>query len=488
MKTYLTTSIPYVNAQPHVGFALELVQADAIGRLRRAQGATVRLQTGTDENAFKNVEAARAAGVAPAAWVSAGADQFRRLADDLGVGYDRFLRTTEEAHVRAVRTFWQALRPDDISTRPYAGLYCSGCEDFLFEKDLVDGCCPEHHTAPTAVEETNYFFRLSRYQDDLVRWLGNGDERVCIRPEWRRREILEFVRAGLQDISISRAAARSGGWGITVPGDASQVVYVWIDALINYLSGLGYGTDERWQDTWSRDVRKIHVLGKNVWKFHAVYWPALLLSAGLPLPDELVIHGFLTANGRKIGKSTGNAIAPGRFIERYGAEAVRYFLLRAVPPFADGDFSETRFAAVYESDLVNGLGNLLSRLVTLAVKSGLTHLPAAATPAPETAYLEACREYRHDDALALLWQRIAALNRAIESAKPWEALKAGPSNSVQRSVSSWLQELRGIALHLEPFLPATVRRIERILDADPLAPTSPLFPRVRSAPSDFSSS
>lgn len=476
MKTYLTTTIPYVNAQPHVGFALELVQADALVRLARAGGATVRFQTGTDENAFKNVEAARHAGVAPDAWVSDCARQFRELADALGAGYDRFLRTTEEAHLRAVRTFWQSLRPDDIYVKPYTSLYCSGCEDFLFEKDLVDGQCPEHRVAPVPASETNYFFRLSRYQGEIVRWLSDGALRV--RPEARRREILEFVRSGLQDISISRAAVRSGGWGITVPGDASQVVYVWIDALINYLSGLGHGDPVDWQVGWARDVRKVHVLGKNVWKFHAVYWPSLLLSAGLPLPDELVIHGFLTANGRKIGKSTGNAISPTQFIERYGADAVRYFLLRAIPAFGDGDFSASRFAAVYEADLVNGLGNLVSRLVTLAIKSGLTDLPAIAPPSPEPAYLAACEEHRHDDALGLIWQRIDALNRAIESGRPWEALKAGDSSSVRKALVPWLQDVRVISLRLEPFLPTTAARIQCILAASPLTLPPPLFPRL----------
>lgn len=477
MKTYITTTIPYVNAEPHVGFALELAQADGIARLHRAAGSAVRLQTGTDENAFKNVEAARAAGVDTSSWVDGRAAQFRRLADDLSVGYDRFFRTTDQAHVRAVHAFWRSLRPGDIYAKPYTGLYCSGCEDFLFEKDLVDGCCSEHRIPPVEVSETNYFFRLSKYQDQIAHWLNS--DAVSVRPESRRREILEFVHSGLQDISVSRNASRSGGWGVTVPDDSSQVVYVWIDALINYVAGLGYGTDERWHEGWSHDVRKIHVLGKNVWKFHAVYWPALLLSAGLPLPDELVIHGFLTANGRKIGKSSGNAISPDSFIQRYGADAVRYFLLRSIPAFDDGDFSSTRFAAVYESDLVNGIGNLVSRLVTLAVKSGQTSASLSEPARIDFEYEAACREYRHDDALKAVWQRIDRVNRQIEAEKPWENLKTGDLASVRKVVEPWLQELNVVARQIAPFLPATAGRVQDILNANPLSPAAPLFPRLR---------
>jgi methionyl-tRNA synthetase len=477
-KTYVTTAIPYVNAQPHVGFALELVQADAIARWDRRAGATVRLQTGTDENAFKNVEAARAAGTDTQTWVDARAAQFRQLADDLGLDYQRFLRTTEAAHGRAVHTLWRALRREDVYVKAYRGLYCSGCEDFLFEKDLVNGECPEHRQPPVEVEESNYFFRLSAYQEQIERWLTGAA--VCIRPEKRRNEILQFVRAGLQDISISRLAARSGGWGVPVPGDPSQVVYVWIDALVNYLTGLGYGTDDGWREWWNIDTRKIHVIGRNVWKFHAVYWPALLLSAGLPLPDELVIHGFLTADGRKIGKSLGNAIAPGDYIRRYGADAVRYFLLRAVPPFDDGDFSAGRFAAVYQADLANGLGNLVSRLLTLAVKSGLEGVTLGETEGTECdkEFERAGAEHRHDEALAALWRDIAALNGEIEEAKPWVELQRGNSAPVRAQVDGWLGRVARIARNVEPFLPATSRKIAEILSAQPLRAAAALFPRV----------
>jgi methionyl-tRNA synthetase len=404
--------------------------------------------------------------------VDSRSDQFRQLADRLGVRCDRFLRTTEAAHIRGVSQFWRSLQPDDILRKNYTGLYCQGCEDFLFAKDLVEGRCLDHQTEPVEVAETNYFFRLSAYQVPLERWLAS--DAVAIRPEWRRAEILAFVRAGLQDISISRPTERTGGWGVRVPDDDSHVVYVWIDALINYLTGLGYGTDERWKEWWNAGTHKIHVVGKNVWKFHAVYWPALLLSAGLPLPDELAIHGFLTVNGRKISKSLGNTVDPDSLFDRYGPEAVRYFLLRSIPQFGDGDFSAERFAAVYEADLANGLGNLTSRLLTLAERSGLEFLADdLASPSPI-----ANLNQPHDEVLAEIWEQIDALNRQLEQAKPWVALRDGPTQELHNQLTAWLNQLRQIAAAIAPFLPQTSQRLSLLLSARPLLTPPPLFPRV----------
>jgi methionyl-tRNA synthetase len=473
-RSYITTAIPYVNAAPHLGFALELAQADAIARRHRAAGQSTRLQTGTDENAFKNVEAAAASGAGTLEWVDSRSAQFRRLADQLQVGHDRFIRTTEEAHFRGVRQFWQALRPGDIFQKSYAGLYCSGCEDFLFPKDLIEGRCPDHQVVPVEVAETNYFFRLSAWQEPLERWLASGA--VAIHPEWRRAEILSFVRAGLQDISISRPAARSAGWGVPVPGDETQIVYVWIDALINYLTGLGYGSDERWREWWDDGTRKVHVIGKNVWKFHAVYWPALLLSAGLPLPDELAIHGFLTIDGRKIGKSLGNAVSPDDFIERYGSDAVRYFLLRAIPQFGDGDFSAARFAAVYEADLANGLGNLVSRLFALAARSGLESVPDLSGTAPT--FSGSDLDLPHDEALAAIWTQIDQLNRELEASKPWVALRQGSLTRVREQIAGWLGQLAALGRQLEPYLPGTSHEISVRLRSNLRQPIAPLFPRI----------
>jgi hypothetical protein len=308
LRTYVTTSIPYVNAPPHVGHALELVQADAVARYNRLIGRQTVFQTGTDENAFKNVDAARKRGVPTQQLVDENSGAFRRLCEALGISNDHFIRTTEDAHRRGVVEFWRRLAPGDVYKAKYRGLYCTGCEDFYLEKDLVRGVCPDHGRPPSVIEEENYFFRLSTYQDRISELLES--DRLRVVPASRRNEALAFVKRGLRDFSISRDAARAGGWGIPVPGDPAQVIYVWVDALINYVSGPGFGTDERWREVWNERSRKVHVIGKNVWKFHAVYWPALLLSAGLPLPDEVVVHGFVTVDGQKIGKSLGNAVDP----------------------------------------------------------------------------------------------------------------------------------------------------------------------------------
>lgn len=473
---YITTAIPYVNAQPHVGFASELVLADFLARSNKRKGCEVRFQTGTDENALKNVEAAHAAGKSPQAWVDAKADEFRTVAESLQIDFDRFLRTTESAHASAVKAFWQTLRPDDIYKAPYRALYCGGCEDFLFEKDLVEGVCPDHGKAPELVEESNYFFQLTSYQSAIEEWLTSG--RVRILPEKRRNEILSFVRGGLRDISISRPASRAKGWGIPVPEDPSQVVYVWIDALVNYIAGVGYPDSTDFQGWWNPNVKKLHVIGRNVWKFHAIYWPALLLSAGLPLPDELVVHGFLTAEGRKISKSLGNAPSPDPLIARFGSDAVRYYLLRLGNPFDDGDFSERTFAVVYESDLVNGLGNLVSRILSLAIKSGIEQVNRDQPPSIDRKFEEACANCRPDEALAILWKRIATINRSIEESKPWELLRNGSLTEAAAIVTPWLIQLKTLASDLEPFLPGTAARITKTLTQKPLRATPLLFPRL----------
>lgn len=421
-KLYITTTIPYVNATPHVGFALELTQADAIARYHRLRGKEVRFQTGTDENAFKNVAAARERGLETRTFVDSNAARFLALAEALGVSHDAFVRTTEARHALAVHRLWADLRPSDVFRKGYDGLYCPGCEDFLLERDLVNGRCPDHGVPPTSVSEENWFFRLSAYQAELDNLIADG--RLQIVPESRRNEVLAFIRRGLADISISRSADRAGGWGIAVPGDPTQVVYVWIDALANYLTGLGYGLRPDWAPFWGEGTRKVHVFGKNVWKFHAVYWPALLFSAGLPLPDALVVHGFLTEGGRKISKSSGNAIDPFGVLEATGADALRYYLLRGIPPFEDGDFSPERLRRLHDTELSNELGNLVSRLTALCCKAGFHERTAEEEPDAPDGYHEAWERFAYDEAIGALRCVVVALNRRIDEVRPWELLKA----------------------------------------------------------------
>ena len=472
-RVYVTTAIPYVNARPHIGFARELVIADCVARSQRLLGREARLQTGTDENAFKNVQAARAAGEETAALVGRHAAAFRALGPTVQAGVDAFVRTSQNEHHRAVHRLWGMLRPDDLYRRRYRGLYCVGCEDFWLERDLDGGRCPVHEAEPGEVEEENVFFRLSRYQEPIEEAIASG--RLRVEPRQRRAEVLAFVRRGLRDISVSRQSARVGGWGVPLPGDAGQRVDVWIDALVNYLTGLGFGAAGDWRAWWGPGARAVHVIGKDVWKFHACYWPGLLLSAGLPLPDTLLVHGFVTQEGQKISKSSGAAVGPEAYAARYGADALRYALLR-IPVGEDGDFSWRGLQRLYEADLADGLGNLCRRVTALAERSGYGGGIAEPAAWPELeAELAACR---FDRALQLVWEAIGALNRDIDGLKPWVPLRRGERAALHGPLERWLAGLRQLAFWLQPFLPRAAGRIEAALARRPLAALPPLFPKT----------
>ncbi|HEY0498549.1 MAG TPA: methionine--tRNA ligase [Kutzneria sp.] len=352
-RTVVTTSIPYVNGSPHIGHALELVQADVLARHRRQRGDEVWAQTGTDDNALKNVRSAEAEGIPVADYVARMADRFVALGEALDLSFDDFVRTsTDPRHRPTVERLWRACeRSGDLYRRSYTGLYCVGCEAF------VDGDCPEHEEKPELVSEDNWFFRLSRYRDRLAELIGS--DVVEIVPATRKREVLAFIAGGLDDFSVSRSVSRARGWGIPVPGDPGQVVYVWFDALVNYLTGAG----DRWPDG-----ERVHVIGKGIIRFHAVYWPAMLLSAGLELPSRLLVHEYLTANGHKIGKSLGNTIDPLGVATQVGVDALRWWLLSDVARTGDTDYSDDRLAARFNEDLANNLGNLVNRTVSMVRK------------------------------------------------------------------------------------------------------------------------
>ncbi len=479
-SVYVTTSIPYVNARPHIGHALELIQADVIARYHRLIGRPTRFQTGTDENAFKNVQSANDLRISVRELVDRNSNLFRRLTTTVNASADNFVRTTDEQHRKAVQHFWQNLNQSDVYIKKYSGLYCLGCEDFYLERDLVNGRCPDHGTLLIEVEEENYFFRLSAYQERLETLLETDEIRII--PETRKNEVLSFVTGGLRDISISRSSDRSGGWGIPVPGTPSQTIYVWIDALINYVSGLGYGTNDEWKKYWSPDALKVHVIGKDIWKFHAVYWPALLISAGLNVPDEIVVHGFLTENSQKISKSRGSTYDPFDVIKEYGVDTVRYYLLRGVLPFGDSDFSAQRLVEVYNADLANGLGNLVGRLITLAHKVGDVKLDFSQTPSAPYGYHETLRNYEFHNALKSLWEIVTQLNRDIDAKRPWEALREGNTVLLKTQLTEWFGELRKVGYWLKPFLPLTSSRILEILSGDPISTHPPLFVKINSSP------
>jgi methionyl-tRNA synthetase len=471
-NTYITTSIPYVNAKPHIGHALELVQADALARYRRLTGEDVTFQTGTDENAYKNVLAARQAGVAVEELVGANAERFRRLISALDISADGFIRTTEARHRIGVERLWKRLAEGDLYRGVYEGLYCSGCEDFLREADLEDGRCPDHMVPPESVRELNWYFRLSRYQSALDEAISGG--RLRIVPEQRRQEVLGFIRSGLKDISVSRDSGRLAGWGIPVPGDPAQTIYVWIDALMNYITGRGDGGGDGWERSWNRETLKIHVVGKNVWKFHAVYWPALLLSAGLPLPDELFVHGFLTIEGRKISKSLGNTVDPFDAADRLGSDSLRHYLL-GLSPFEDGDYSEAQHSRLHDSRLANGIGNLVLRVATLCEKAGISGIPLPAAPDQPSGLRESMEEYRLDRALESLQREVDAVNGEIDAAKPWNRL-ADPAS--RELIIGWGLRVHRIGYWLRLFCPNAAERIVRTFSATPIRKDLPIFGRA----------
>ena len=397
----ITTAIPYVNAAPHIGFALEVVQADTLARHYRLEGCDVRLQAGTDENSIKNVQAADAAGIQVTELVELNAARFIALKTSLNLSYDDFIRTSADArHRRGVERLWRAcFERGDIYKRGYSGLYCTGCEQFYKHEDLDGGRCPEHGTKPELIEEENWFFRLSAYEDALCELYACREIEVI--PEARRSEVLSWIDGGLEDFSISRSAVRARGWGIPVPGDPDQVIYVWFDALASYLTALGYGSgDDNLSRWWTQAASREHVIGKGITRFHAVYWPAMLLSAGLPVPTRILVHGYVTAEGRKIGKSTGNAVDPAPLAEELGPDALRYFLLRHIRSTGDGDFSHVRFRQAYESELAGQLGNLVHRVLSMIERycSGIT-------PAAPDGFVDADRLLR---AARQLPERIAA--------------------------------------------------------------------------------
>ncbi len=459
---FVSTTIPYVNAHPHVGFAIELAQADAFVRFRRLQGDRVVFQSGTDENSLKNVLAARARNVPIQEHVNGNAELFYTLASQLGLCLDQFVRTSSPRHHSIVQEFWKLLRPEDIYTKKYCGHYCIGCEDFLRENELDSaGLCRDHRSRPDWIEETNYFFRLSSYQAPIRNLIAS--DRLRISPAFRKKEVLNFIDAGLDDISITRDRTRSGGWGIPVPDCNEQVVYVWIDALINYLSGFSAPNE------WNRFDRRIHFIGKNVWKFHAVYWPALLLSAGFTPPDEIIIHGFLTLDGQKISKSAGNGKDPAQLIQTYGSDSLRFYLLRSFSPFDDGDFSERDLINTHNAFLVNGLGNLLSRLNALVVRLDSALKESAVQSRSLSPDLTTAWEsLRFDEGLKVIWRKIDEINTQIATERPWKTTAASSSRYRERItllITQWLDEVGQIAYWLDPFLPSTSASIFRQLVA-----------------------
>jgi methionyl-tRNA synthetase len=506
-RVYISTTIPYVNAPAHLGHALELVQADVLARHHRLAGDEVRFQTGTDDNSLKNVLAAAAEGVAVAELVDRNATAFARLREPLALSFDDFIRTgSDPRHRPGVELLWRACAASgDLYRQDYAGLYCVGCEQFYRPAELAGGRCPEHDTAPQEIREENWFFRLSRYAGQLHDLISDG--RLRIEPLARRNEVLSFIAGGLEDFSASRSTARARGWGIPVPDDPAQVIYVWWDALGNYITAPGYGTDGGlYQHWWGESDRRIHLAGKGVLRFHAVYWPAILLSAGLPLPTDILVHDYLTIGGRKISKSAGRrepaeviSTDPAALAGQFGTDAVRWWLLREVPRVGDADFTVARLIDRANDELANGLGNLVSRVISMAHRYRQCRLRPAGGAAPSAAGpLRAACEVAPDRvggalaaydiraATTAIWDIVDAANRYVEQAEPWRlasAERAGDA-SAGRQLDAALGALLGacqlLGAVLAPFVPGLAARLAAACDdsAGPLPEPRILFPRI----------
>lgn len=468
-KFYVTTAIPYVNAAPHIGFALEIVQADVIARYQRLLGKDVFFLTGSDENSLKNVQAAEEKNIPVQKLVDENAFKFRDLKDSLALSFDDFIKTTEKRHMVGVQALWGKCQKTDIYKKAYQGLYCTGCETFYTPKDLVDGKCPEHKTKPEVIEEENYFFRLSRYQNWLEKIIS--EDELLIIPNIRKNEILSFIRRGLEDFSISRSHIRAHGWGIPVPGDRSQIIYVWFDALSNYINALDWHHQGKlFKKYWPADV---HVIGKGITRFHAIYWPAMLKSAGLAIPKSIFAHGYVTAEGQKISKSIGNVIDPFDLVKKFGTDPIRYYLLREIPAYDDGDFSISRFKELYNADLANGLGNLVSRVAKLCEKSGFG-FSKKVDLSFDKYVIKLLNTYRFGDALARIWEHVHATDRIINEQKPW----AQKGETLKKSLQALVTEIQQIAFNLKPFLPQTAAKIEDQFKGPRIKSAKSLFPRL----------
>lgn len=462
---YISTAIPYVNAAPHIGHALEFIQADCMARYKRLLGHDVYFLTGTDENSLKNVQAAEKAGIATADFVKQNARYFQGFKELLKIDFTDFIRTTEKRHFAGAEALWKRCKPDDIYRKKYKGLYCVGCETFYSPADLVNGKCPEHLIEPDEIEEENYFFKLTNYQQKLISILESGE--VEIIPSNRANETLQFIRTGLQDFSISRSCARAHGWGVPVPGDSSQIMYVWFDALANYITALDFATSgENFERYWTQPAAEkrqvLHVIGKGISRFHAVYWLAMLLSAEVPLPTAEFIHGYLTVDGQKMSKSLGNIYSPEQIVDLIGIDGTRYYLLAAVSAYQDGDFSLEKCKEFYNAHLANGLGNLNSRVIGMLEKYCDFVIPPKAADPFDTgaiwkAYHRSMERFEFHEALKTVNLLSLACDRYVMEQKPWAKVKAG--ESVCDTLYQLLEALRHIALALLPVIPTSATRI-----------------------------
>lgn len=475
-KFYITTSIPYVNNEPHIGFGMELVQADVLARYHRQVGDQVLFSAGTDEHGGKVAEMAEKADLSPKQFADQVSQKFREVLKVLNISNDRFIRTTDSGHEQRAQLVWQKLAAaGHIYKGKYSGWYCVGHEEYFPDK-LVKankGTCPDHNRAYEKLEEENYFFKASSFNKPILEAISSGSFAVI--PDSRKNEILSVLKAGLADTSISRPKNKIS-WGIGVPGDEAQIMYVWFEALMNYITVLGYPEHADFKTFWPADIQ---VIGKDILRFHAAIWPAMLLALGLPLPKMLFVHGFVNINSKKISKTLGNVIAPRQVVQKYGADATRYFLTRHVPSYSDGDFTWELMEAAYNNELADQLGNGVSR--TAAMVSKYQKGVIGDIPPPEhdvAAYGVHMQNCRFDKALDEVWEQVKGLNQYIDESKPWEIAKDKDEEHLREVLAYTVSNLLEIAVLITPFMPDTAAKIQAVFGSGILKPlTAPLFPK-----------
>ena len=469
-KFYITSPIFYPNAQPHLGHAYATLLCDTLVRHHKLSGEETYFVTGTDEHTEKIIKAAAGVGKDPEEYLESIVVKFKELYANLDIRYDQFIRTSDkEVHWPGATEMWNRLvASGDLYKGSYTGLYCLGCEGFKTEKDLVDGLCPDHNTQPEEISEENWFFRLSKYAPSVERWIESDE--ILITPSSRKKEMLSFLGSGVEDVSFSRPKEKMT-WGVPVPGDETQTMYIWADALTSYLSALGFGRGEGRMDFWPG----MHVIGKDILRFHAVFWPAMLAAAGIALPSQILVHGTIISGGKKMSKTIGNIIDPNELIARYGSDATRFMLLRHVHTFEDSDITWEKLDEWYTADLVNGLGNLVARVMKLAE----THLETpveipAAAPFP-TEYTDALEKFEFNTAVDYVWKRIAGADARLTREEPFKLVKTDPEAG-KRIIAELAQEVYWIGRFLYPFMPATNVAIKEAVAAN--KKPGNLFPRL----------
>ncbi|NQV00505.1 MAG: methionine--tRNA ligase [Parcubacteria group bacterium] len=476
-KFYITTPIYYTNQAPHIGTAYTTVAADVLARYHRKLGEEVFFLTGTDEHGEKIAQAAEKAGKTPQEFVDKIVKSFKKAWEKLNIEYSDFIRTTDERHKKGVEKFLLKLKESGkIYQDEYRGLYCIGCEKFITKKELINGKCPDHQKEPKLISETNYFFKLNDFLPQVKKLIES--DKLIIEPKERKKEVLSLLKQDLGNFSISRQNVK---WGIDLPFDKEQKTYVWVEALQNYITAIGYKDDsKKFNKYWPADL---HLIAKDIVKFHAIFWPALLLAIGLKLPKKIFVHGYLTINGQKMSKSLGNVVDPIYLVDKYGADTIRYFLLKEISFGQDGDFSIKRLEERYNSDLANGLGNLVSRVLTLSEKAGVILSNSEESDKEfnseirlvQEKYNKAMEEIKFNDALESIWQLISFCDECIEKNKPWELVENN-QDKAKEVLSQLLTTIREIALLLEPFMPETSEEILKQIKQN--KKTEALFPRL----------